>query len=76
MRSLTSWSDLDDAVWQACLRRALYHRQSREWTDAAHGKALRLIEDAPASSSVILLGCRGPTGCNQSDKIYIRIFVV
>jgi len=43
MRSLTSWSDLDDAVWQACLRRALYHRQSREWTDAAHGKALALL---------------------------------
>ncbi|MEM1055662.1 MAG: N-acetylornithine carbamoyltransferase [Bacteroidota bacterium] len=43
MPSLTSWTDLDDETWTACLDRALYHRQQREWTDAPAGKALALL---------------------------------
>ena len=43
MNHLTDWSDLPDAVWDACLRRALWHRQHPTWTQAAAGKALGLI---------------------------------
>ena len=43
MPHLTSWSDLPDTVWDACLARALAHRQDRRWTDAARGKALGLL---------------------------------
>ncbi len=43
MNHLTSWTDLDDAVWTACLRRALWHRQHRRWTQSAAGKALGLV---------------------------------
>ena len=37
------WSDLPDAVWDACLARALAHRRDRRWTDTARGKALGLL---------------------------------
>ena len=43
MKHLTSWTDLDDATWQACLDRALWHRQHRQWTQSAAGKALGLV---------------------------------
>ena len=43
MTHLTDWSDLPDAVWDACLGRALHHRQRRAWTQAAAGKALGLV---------------------------------
>lgn len=43
MPHLTTWSDLPDAVWDACLARAAAHRADRRWTDAARGKALGLL---------------------------------
>ena len=43
MPHLTSWTDLDDATWQACLDRARWHRQHRAWTQTAAGKALGLV---------------------------------
>ncbi|MEM1115180.1 MAG: N-acetylornithine carbamoyltransferase [Bacteroidota bacterium] len=43
MNHLTDWSDLPDAVWEACLDRALWHRQHRAWSRAAAGKALGLV---------------------------------
>lgn len=43
MNHLTDWSDLPDAVWDACLERALWHRQHRAWTRTAAGKALGLV---------------------------------
>ena len=43
LRHLTDWSDLPDAVWAACLERALGHRRDRRWTQAAHGRALGLL---------------------------------
>lgn len=43
MNHLTSWTDLDTATWQACLDRALWHRQHRAWTPSAAGKALGLV---------------------------------
>ncbi|MEL6614961.1 MAG: acetylornithine carbamoyltransferase, partial [Bacteroidota bacterium] len=43
MNHLTSWSDLPDAVWQACLDRARHFRDTREWTSDASGKAIALL---------------------------------
>ena len=43
LRHLTDWTDLPDAVWDACLDRTRHHRQHRAWTDAARGKALGLV---------------------------------
>ena len=43
MNHLTDWSDLPDAVWDACLDRALQHRQRRAWTQSAAGRALGLV---------------------------------
>ncbi len=43
MNHLTDWSDLPDAVWAACLDRALQHRQRRAWTQTAAGRALGLV---------------------------------
>lgn len=43
MNHLTSWTDLPNATWQACLDRALWHRKNRQWTQAAAGKALGLV---------------------------------
>lgn len=43
MPHLTTWSDLPDAVWDACLARTDHHRRERAWTDAARGKALGLL---------------------------------
>ena len=43
MNHLINWSDLPDAVWDACLARARAHRADRRWTQAAHGKALGLL---------------------------------
>ena len=43
MNHLTDWSDLPDTVWDACLERALWHRQHRQWTRTAAGKALGLV---------------------------------
>jgi len=40
---LTSWTDLPDATWQACLDRARWHRENRAWTPSAAGKALGLV---------------------------------
>ena len=43
MRHLTSWTEQDDATWQACLDRALWHRRHRAWSQSAAGKALGLV---------------------------------
>ena len=43
MNHLTSWTDLDDATWRACLDRALWHRQNRAWSQSAAAKALGLV---------------------------------
>lgn len=43
MNHLTDWSDLPDAVWEGCLRRALWHRANPTWTQAAAGRALGLV---------------------------------
>ena len=49
MNHLTAWSDLPDAVWRACLGRALGLRQlAREsgrppWTQAAAGRSVGLV---------------------------------
>ena len=43
LRHLTDWSALPDAVWAACLDRALAHRRDRRWTQTAHGRALGLL---------------------------------
>lgn len=43
MNHLTDWSELPDAVWDGCLRRALWHRVNPIWTKAAVGKALGLL---------------------------------
>ena len=43
MNHLTTWSDLPDGVWDACLERALVHGRDRRWTQAAHGRALGLL---------------------------------
>ncbi|MAQ95912.1 MAG: acetylornithine carbamoyltransferase [Rhodothermaceae bacterium] len=43
MNHLTSWTDLDDATWRACLDRALWHRQHRAWSQSAAAKALGLV---------------------------------
>ena len=40
---LTDWTDLPDAVWDACLRRALWHRRHPAWTRTAAGRALGLL---------------------------------
>ena len=43
MNHLTSWSDLATDVWDACLERALWHRQNPGWTDAAARRSLGLV---------------------------------
>lgn len=40
---LTSWSDLPDATWQACLDRARHFRETGEWTDDARGRSIALL---------------------------------
>lgn len=42
-RHLIDWSLLPDAVWEACLDRALAHGADRRWTGAARGHALGLL---------------------------------
>ena len=43
MNHLTSWSDLTSDVWDACLERALWHRQNQAWSDAARHKTLGMV---------------------------------
>jgi N-acetylornithine carbamoyltransferase len=43
MNHLTNWADLPDAVWDACLDRALWHGANRQWSEAARHKALGLL---------------------------------
>ncbi len=43
MNHLTSWSDLSDETWQACLARAAHFRETREWTSGARGKSIALL---------------------------------
>ena len=43
MNHLTDWTDLPDAVWEACLDRARWHRANPTWTRAAAGRALGLL---------------------------------
>ncbi|MDT0631113.1 N-acetylornithine carbamoyltransferase [Rubrivirga sp. S365] len=43
MNHLTDWTDLPDAVWEACLDRARWHRAHPAWTRAAAGRALGLL---------------------------------
>jgi N-acetylornithine carbamoyltransferase len=43
MNHLTTWQDLPRETWDAVLGRALHHRKSRTWTDAARGKSLGML---------------------------------
>lgn len=43
MNHLTDWSELPDEVWDACLDRALWHRQHRGWGRSAAGKSIGLV---------------------------------
>lgn len=43
MRHLLDWHLLDDATWTACLDRAIYHYQTRAWSEAARGKSIALM---------------------------------
>jgi len=43
MPSLLDWTDHDDATWQRCLERAMWHRRNRAWTGAARGRSIGLV---------------------------------
>jgi N-acetylornithine carbamoyltransferase len=43
MNHLRTWQDLPRQTWDAVLERALHHRKSREWTNAARGRSLGML---------------------------------